>query len=123
MNHFLKNYSLYAAWLIAAVATLASLYYSEIKEIYPCKFCWYQRIFLFPLPLLLFPIVFFQRKDLIPYIISLPIIGLFIPLYQLFIRPVCCFSEPISPIASIITFALITLFLLIALFSNKKNPL
>ena len=36
-------------WLVAAVATLGSLYYSEIAHFVPCRLCWYQRICMYPL--------------------------------------------------------------------------
>jgi disulfide bond formation protein DsbB len=35
---------LWVAWVVALVATLASLYYSEIADFIPCRLCWYQRI-------------------------------------------------------------------------------
>jgi disulfide bond formation protein DsbB len=41
------------AWLVAIVATLGSLYYSEIRHFIPCKLCWYQRIMMYPQVLLL----------------------------------------------------------------------
>ena len=43
---------LFACWLLTTVATLGSLFFSEIMELAPCSLCWYQRIFLFPLVLL-----------------------------------------------------------------------
>lgn len=115
----MRRYSLYASWLIATLATLASLYYSEILEIYPCKFCWYQRIFLFPLPLILFPIVYSKKTEFIPYILSLPIIGFAIACYQLFGRPPCCVSNLFLPIMSGLSFLSITLLLIIALFKRR----
>ncbi|MBM3191621.1 MAG: disulfide bond formation protein B [Chlamydiae bacterium] len=115
----MKRYSLYAAWLIATLATLFSLYYSEIHDVYPCKFCWYQRIFLFPLPILLFPIVYFKRTDFISYIISLPIMGLSVACYQIFGRPPCCFFEIFFPLISALCFLSITGLLIIALFKRS----
>ncbi len=44
---------IFGAWLIASVAALGSLFFSEIMELPPCSLCWYQRIFMFPLPLVL----------------------------------------------------------------------
>jgi disulfide bond formation protein DsbB len=41
------------AWLVAAVATFGSLYYSEIADFVPCTLCWYQRICMYPLALVL----------------------------------------------------------------------
>ena len=53
MKERLFRFSLYLAWVIALGATLASLYYSEIKRFPPCQLCWYQRICLFPLVFIL----------------------------------------------------------------------
>ncbi|MCT6817751.1 MAG: disulfide bond formation protein B, partial [Lysinibacillus fusiformis] len=33
-------------WIVSAVATLGSLYFSEIRHYEPCKLCWIQRIFM-----------------------------------------------------------------------------
>jgi disulfide bond formation protein DsbB len=43
----------FAAWVIASAATLGALFFSEIMQLPPCLLCWYQRIFMFPLVLLL----------------------------------------------------------------------
>lgn len=32
---------LYSTWLVALVAMLGSLYFSEIREYIPCELCWY----------------------------------------------------------------------------------
>jgi disulfide bond formation protein DsbB len=44
---------MYAAWLVSIIATLGSLYFSEVKGFIPCELCWYQRIFMYPLTLIL----------------------------------------------------------------------
>jgi len=42
------------AFLVAATATLGSLYFSEIADFVPCRLCWFQRIAMYPLaPILL----------------------------------------------------------------------
>ncbi|MFA5882385.1 MAG: disulfide bond formation protein B [Acidimicrobiia bacterium] len=41
------------AWFVATVATLGSLYYSEIAHFVPCRLCWYQRICMYPLAAIL----------------------------------------------------------------------
>ena len=43
----------FACWALAAVATLGALFLSEVMQIPPCVLCWYQRIFMFPLALVL----------------------------------------------------------------------
>ena len=44
---------LFTAWLVAAVATAGSLFFSYVMGFAPCVLCWYQRIFLFPLVVVL----------------------------------------------------------------------
>lgn len=44
---------LYAAWLIALLATLGALFVGEVLGQMPCTLCWYQRIAMFPLALVL----------------------------------------------------------------------
>lgn len=43
----------FACWVVAAAATLGALFLSEVMHIPPCVLCWYQRIFMFPLALIL----------------------------------------------------------------------
>lgn len=40
---------LFAAWLVALVATLGALFIGEVMGQAPCVLCWYQRIAMFPL--------------------------------------------------------------------------
>ncbi|MCU0307666.1 MAG: disulfide bond formation protein B [Thermoleophilia bacterium] len=46
---FLTRWGLALAWVVAAVATGGSLYFSEIANYTPCQLCWYQRICMYPL--------------------------------------------------------------------------
>jgi disulfide bond formation protein DsbB len=50
----------FAAWLVATVSTLGALFFGEVIKVPTCVLCWYQRIFMFPLsiilPLGLFPL-------------------------------------------------------------------
>jgi disulfide bond formation protein DsbB len=41
------------AWLVATVATVGSLYLSEVAHFTPCRLCWYQRIAMYPLVVVL----------------------------------------------------------------------
>jgi disulfide bond formation protein DsbB len=43
----------FAAWIIAASAMLGALFFGEVMQLPPCLLCWYQRIFMFPLALIL----------------------------------------------------------------------
>lgn len=44
---------LLAAWLVALTATAAALFLGEVMGMAPCQLCWFQRIFMFPLALIL----------------------------------------------------------------------
>jgi disulfide bond formation protein DsbB len=78
---------LWAAWVVALVATLGSLYFSEIADFQPCRLCWFQRIAMYPLAVLLFGIAL--RKDVrngFLYAIPFPVVGLGISLYHVYIE-------------------------------------
>lgn len=51
MNKKLEN-GLLAIFSISLVATLGSLYFSEVRGFIPCEMCWYQRIFMYPIVIL-----------------------------------------------------------------------
>ena len=44
---------MFIAWVISVIATLSALFIGEIMGKIPCNLCWYQRIFMFPLPIIL----------------------------------------------------------------------
>lgn len=50
--HFLQDHYLFLGFLVSLVATLGSLFYSDIMLYTPCKLCWYQRIFMYSQPIL-----------------------------------------------------------------------
>ena len=70
---FLGEYALSLAWLIALTATLGSLYYSEVANYVPCKLCWYQRIAMYPLAIVLG--IAALRRDLGVRRYVLPVVG------------------------------------------------
>lgn len=41
------------AWIVALVATLGALFLGEVMGMTPCLLCWYQRILMFPMALIL----------------------------------------------------------------------
>lgn len=43
----------YLAWITALVATAGSLFFSEVMQLPPCVLCWYQRIAMYPLVLII----------------------------------------------------------------------
>ena len=79
---YIKQYALYIAFLQAWVATLGSLYYSEIKHLPPCTLCWYQRILMYPLIIILGVAILRKDKNVVYYVLPFSILGAVIALYQ-----------------------------------------
>lgn len=48
-----KYIYIYLSWLIAAISTAGSIFLSNVMDFPPCNLCWYQRIFMFPLVVIL----------------------------------------------------------------------
>ena len=65
----------FSAWLVAALATGGALFLSEIMNIAPCVLCWYQRIFMFPLVLVLAMGLFPLDTRVVRYALPLAIGG------------------------------------------------
>jgi disulfide bond formation protein DsbB len=78
---------LWIAWGIAAIATIGSLWYSEAAEFVPCRLCWFQRIAMYPLAVLL--LVAAIRRDTragVYYAFVFPIAGALVSAYHLYIE-------------------------------------
>ena len=71
----LDKYVLYLAWLTAVAATAGSLIFSEIIGYIPCILCWYQRIAMYPLVVVLAVGIVLKDKKLVFYALPLSIIG------------------------------------------------
>ena len=66
---------LFLCWLLVTVSAMGSLFFSYIMEFAPCVLCWYQRIFLFPLVLILATGLFPFDKNVVKYALPLAIAG------------------------------------------------
>jgi disulfide bond formation protein DsbB len=67
--------ALWLAWLVALTCTLGSLYLSEIAHFVPCKLCWYQRIAMYPLVVLLLVAAITRSRDVARATLPLVAIG------------------------------------------------
>lgn len=65
----------YLAWSVAVIATMGSLYFSEVKGYIPCNFCWYQRILMYPLVIILGIAAVRKDERQSVYVSSLAMIG------------------------------------------------
>ncbi|MAH03215.1 disulfide bond formation protein B [Candidatus Pacearchaeota archaeon] len=84
--NIIKENSLFLSFIVALIATLGSLFYSEIAGYTPCKLCWFQRIFMYPQTILLGIALFRKAKRAHYYLIPLNIIGAFIALNHYLIQ-------------------------------------
>ena len=74
--------TIFSAWLVASVATLGSLFFSEVMMFPPCVFCWYQRICMYPLVVILSAGLFPVSKSVIKFSVPLAFIGWVIAVYH-----------------------------------------
>ncbi len=82
----LARKGLYLALLAAWIATLGSLFFSEVMGFLPCPLCWYQRICMYPLAVIL-PIGLLRRdRGVSTYVLPLALIGISISSYHLLIE-------------------------------------
>lgn len=76
-------YLLFGGWLIASVATFGSLFLDKALGMEPCSLCWYQRIFMYPLVLILLTGLVPLDRRVIRYALPLAIFGWLTAVYHL----------------------------------------
>ena len=139
-NSTTTSWLIFTAWLVAAVATLGALFLGEVMNLPTCVLCWYQRIFMFPLALILPVGLFPFERNVIRYALPLAIPGTCFAIYhQLLVAGVipesikpCTQGVPCTetviqwfgfvtiPLLSVAAFSSIVLLLMIAHFRGSK---
>ena len=76
-------FAVHAAWIVAVLATLGSVYQSQIANLPICEFCWFQRIAMYPLSVLL-GIAAFRGEFLVAkhYFLPASIVGSCLAIYH-----------------------------------------
>jgi disulfide bond formation protein DsbB len=72
----------FASWCVALVATVGSLFFSEVMQLPPCVLCWYQRIAMYPLVIVLLLGLFPLDMKAVRSAFVLSLIGLSIAIYH-----------------------------------------
>ena len=123
----------YVAWVTALIAMAGSLFFSEVMELPPCVLCWYQRIAMYPLVVVIGVGIVLRDKRLKYYALGLSGIGLMVSIYHNLLyyvlipesivpcaEGVSCTSRQIEwlgfitiPLMSLTAFVIVTLSLLI----------
>jgi len=93
---FIGPQAILVAWIVAIVTTLGSLYYSEHAGYLPCELCWFQRILMYPLVIVLG--VGWLRRDRKVWMTAAPFVVLGAPLslYHWLVERVPAFAESSS---------------------------
>ena len=99
VRRVLWGYELWAAFVVAAIATGGSLFYSEIANFLPCDLCWFQRICMYPLSILTLLMAWQNDNRAARYLLPLPIVGAGVSIYHMLIQ-YKVISEPTACLAS-----------------------
>ncbi|WML40990.1 disulfide oxidoreductase [Neobacillus sp. OS1-2] len=135
------NKSLLFSWVAAIIATLGSLYFSEVMHFIPCTLCWYQRIFMYPLAIILGIAVYRNDKKIYYYVLPLSIIGVLLSGYHTLLQKIpylqqfemCTSGVPCSkdyinwlgfisiPMLALIAFIIITISMMVLARGQKEE--
>jgi len=130
----------FIAWLVASVSTLGALFLGEIMGYTPCVLCWYQRIGMFPLVLILAAGLFPFDRGVVRYALPLALTGWLLAVFHWAVasglvpesatpcsQGVPCSVEQISwfgfltlPLLSVLAFSAIIALLLMTHFKASK---
>lgn len=70
------------AWIVALISTLSALFIGEVMGREPCVLCWYQRIAMFPLALILGIAAYFEDAAIRRYALPISICGGLVALWH-----------------------------------------
>lgn len=82
--NFIDKHYLTLVFILSLLPSLFVLVYSEIIGFVPCYLCWYQRVFMFPLPFIFGVAIWFKDRKIVKYVLPLISVGFLISVYQNF---------------------------------------
>lgn len=84
--NLLGNKAIWLAWTVALVSTVGSLIYSEVIHFEPCRLCWFQRIAMYPLAVILLVGAIRREWQVKYYGLPLSLVGLAISIYHYLVQ-------------------------------------
>ncbi|WP_339997282.1 disulfide oxidoreductase [Priestia aryabhattai] len=134
------NKSLVFGWITALIAMLGSLTFSEVLHFIPCELCWYQRILMYPLAIVLGVAVYRNDTFIYKYVLPFSVIGMALSGYHYCLQKIpalkvfetCTSGVPCSgqyinwlgfitiPFLAFIAFTIITIMMLVLRKQTKK---
>lgn len=140
---FLQTHGLLLAFIVSILSVASSLFYSNIAGFPPCDLCWFQRIFIYPLVIILLVALIKKDRNVIRYALAVVVPGFFISLYHNYIyyakngltancvfggsqvscvkRYVFEFGYVTIPLMALTAFALVIVFLLLVKKSDEST--
>lgn len=76
------NKSLTFSWFTSIIAVVGSLFFSEVMHFVPCTLCWYQRILMYPLMIILGIAVYQNDRVVYKYVLPFSILGIVVSIYH-----------------------------------------
>jgi disulfide bond formation protein DsbB len=135
----LGHQATWLAWFVAAVATGGSLYLSEVADYVPCQLCWYQRIAMYPLAVILLVGALLRDRRVALYAAVFPVVGAAISAYHIYIEvnpdkesATCRMGVPCStrwidefgyvtiPVMALSAFALIAVLMVVSFIAGRR---
>jgi disulfide bond formation protein DsbB len=86
LRALLWGYELWAAFVVAAVATGGSLFLSQVAGFVPCELCWFQRICMYPLSILTLFLAWHGDNRTTRYLLPFPVIGGCVSIYHILVE-------------------------------------
>ncbi|WP_257348333.1 disulfide oxidoreductase [Pseudalkalibacillus decolorationis] len=127
------------AWITSIVAVLGSLYFSEMAGFVPCELCWYQRILMYPLVVIIGIGLYTDDLKLPYYVLPLSVLGILLSSFHYLHQKTDWFDEAVActegvpcsgeyinwlgfitiPFLALVAFVIITVTMILQL--NKSN--
>lgn len=101
IGQFIYRNSLFLALAAAWTATLGSLYFSEVLGYVPCTLCWYQRILMYPLSIIIAVGLVRMDTQLAYYILPFSLFGQAISTYHYLLQKTTIFGAPTACSSSV----------------------
>jgi disulfide bond formation protein DsbB len=86
LRRAVEGYELWLAFVVAAIATGGSLFFSEIAHFVPCELCWFQRICMYPLSIVTLLAALADDERVARYLLPLPVAGAGVAVYHLLVE-------------------------------------
>jgi disulfide bond formation protein DsbB len=86
LRRLLWGWELWCGFVVAAIATGGSLFFSEFNPFFPCELCWFQRICMYPMSYLLLVFAWRGYNRIARYLIVFPVAGACVSTYHLLIE-------------------------------------